>query len=83
MKDSALPVSSPPPASLRSIMKIQEQPPASATSPAPASEKQVTNSNATENGTNQEGRACSVLVLHQFLMISFTLCESRCWHCYV
>lgn len=63
MKDSALPVSSPPPASLRSIMKIQEQPPASATSPAPASEKQVTNSNATENGTNQEGRACSVLVL--------------------
>ncbi|KAL5794760.1 hypothetical protein ACOSP7_003354 [Xanthoceras sorbifolium] len=55
MKDSSVPISSPPTqASLRSVMKIQEQQPASASPPAPVAEKPVASTNAVDNGNSQE-----------------------------
>ncbi|KAJ4728449.1 ras GTPase-activating protein-binding protein 2-like [Melia azedarach] len=60
MKDSAFSVPSPPPASLRTIMKSQEQQPASASPPAPASEKPALDTNVVENGNNQEVEGPSI-----------------------
>lgn len=81
MKDSAFSVPSPPPASLRTIMKSQEQQPASASPPAPASEKPALDTNVVENGNNQEGGPCAVLVLTLFLMVDshlfYLLCSNR------
>ncbi|XP_044501986.1 nuclear transport factor 2-like isoform X1 [Mangifera indica] len=72
MKDSAVSTSSPPPSSLRSIMKSQEQQAPSASPPTQASEKPVSSVTASENGNNLEGGAEGPSIYLKGLPVSAT-----------